>query len=221
VSRVPERALRLALVALVGAVSLLVPVTAATAGGDGAGQLDLPPSTRDELARMFDPALSKLGLRTTRATLQDLETYESSPTGTHLALYVEPIDVAGADDAFYLDRIASTSRIFLPKVFKRWSDVESFDVCMEPAENPSPAPPPVTQLLVVRKAAKKIDWKHADLAALLGEAAKRSERGDESGSRDSFFLYVSPRLRDANAYQEAAEDARLPSSSTTTRAGGA
>ena len=221
--RSPLRLARVALVALVGASALAVPATAASAGsgsdGDaGAQTLDLPPYSRDALAAIFDPALAKLGLRTTRASLQDLEVYRSSPTGTHLAMYVEPIDPQGVDDDYYLERVASTTKVFLPKVFARWSDLESFDVCMEPVEIPSPSPPPVTQLQVDRKTAKKIRWQRSDLADLVGEAAKRSEGDDESGNRESFFLYLSPRLRGSKLYLDARDDAGLPPLTTTTRA---
>ncbi len=210
--------LRRGAVALVVGLALVTSVAPGATAGGGDAAPDLPPDTRDELAAIFDPALAKLGLRTTRATLQDLESYKSSPTGTHLAMYVEPIDPTGVDDDYYLDRITTTTRIFVPKVFNRWSALESFDVCMEPVENPSPSPPPVTQLLVNRKTAKKIRWRRADLADLIDEAAQRSERGAESGSRDSFFLYVSPRLRDAQAYEDARDEAGLPPLTTTTRA---
>jgi hypothetical protein len=205
----------------VSVASISIPVTVASAGtgrGDDqtAGQLDLPPYTRDELAELFDPALEKLGLRTTRASLQDLEDYRQSPTGTHLAYYVEPIETEGIDDAFYLDRIASTTKIFLPKVFKKWSDLEGFDICLEPVEIPTPSPPPVTQLQVDRETAKDIKWRRADLAELVGEAAERSTGATESGDRESFFLYISPRLRDAKQLQDAREDAGLPAVTTTT-----
>lgn len=212
---------RLALVAVV-ALSMLAPMTAARAGTtdttSGAQQLDLPPYSRDDLAKIFDPALKKLGLRTTRASLQDLERYRASPTGTHLAYYVEPIDPQGVDDEYYLDRIASTAQVFLPKVFKEWSDLEGFDVCLEPVEIPSPSPPPVSQLQVDRATAKTIRWRKADLAKLMEEAAERSEGADETGSRDSFFLYLSPRLRDSDTYVEARDEAHLPPVTTTTRA---
>jgi hypothetical protein len=211
-----------ALAALIGGSTAALPATVASAGtGNGdeqtAGQLDLPPSTRDELARIFDSALKKIGLRTTRASLQDPEEYRRSPTGTHLAYYVEPIEVEGVDDTFYLDRIASTTKIFLPKVFKEWSDLEGFDICLEPVEIPSPSPPPVTQLQVNRETAKDITWKRADLADLIGEAAERSAGATESGDRESFFLYISPQLRDAKQLQQARDHAGLPPTPTTTR----
>ena len=209
-------------VALVATSGVVVETVAAStpSGGDtsdqSAGQLDLPPYTRGELAEIFDPALKKIGLRTTRASLQDLEEYRQSPTGTHLAYYVEPIETEGVDDAFYLDRIASTTKIFLPKVFKEWSDLEGFDICLEPVEIPSPSPPPVTQLQVNRETAKDIKWKRADLGDLVGEAAERSTGATESGDRESFFLYISPRLHDAKQLQDARADAGLPPTPTTT-----
>jgi hypothetical protein len=206
---------------IVGVSALVLPAPFAFADEDGdhrGAQLDLPPFSRDELAAIFDPALKKLGLRTTRASLQDLEEYRASPTGTHLAYYVEPIDPQGVDDEYYLDRIASTTKVFLPKVFKRWSDLEGFDVCLEPVDIPSPSPPPISQLQVNRKTAKSIKWQRADLADLVDEAAKRADGSDESGDRESFFLYISPRLHDAEQFLDAREKAGLPSITTTTRA---
>lgn len=209
-------AARLALAGIVVATSLAVPATASAAGGKG--DLDLPPHERDEIAEIFDPALKKLGLRMTRASLQDLESYRSSPTGTHLATYVEPINPDGVDDEFYVQRIVETARVFLPRVFREWSDLEGFDVCLEPVDVPTPVPPPVSQLQVDRKTAKTIKWRRADLADLLKEAADRSKGGDQSGDRDSFFLYISPRLRDAPSFEAARQEAGLPPLTTTTRA---
>jgi hypothetical protein len=217
--------LRAALAGALAAACLVVPASVAGAGTDAgetattaaSGQLDLPPASLDELAPLFDPQLKKLGLKTTRASLQDLEEYRQSPTGTHLAWYVEPIDPEGIDDDFYLERIASSAKIFLPKVFKEWSDLEGFDICLEPVEIPSPSPPPISQLQVNRETAKQIRWKRADLADLIGEAAERSKGSVESGDRESFFLYISPRLRDAKQFEQAREDAGLPPATTTSR----
>jgi len=209
---------RLAVAGIVVATSLAVPATAFAAGNGDTGDLDLPPHERDDIAEIFDPALKKLGLRMTRASLQDLESYRSSPTGTHLATYVEPINPDGVDDDFYLERIVETARVFLPRVFKEWSDLEGFDVCLEPVDIPTPVPPPVSQVQVDRKTAKTIKWRRADLADLMKEAADRSEGGDQSGDRDSFFLYISPRLRDAPSFEAARQDAGLPPLTTTTRA---
>ncbi len=189
--------------ALAGVAVAMAPAAPAQSGS-------LPPHTREELAAIFDPALKKLGLVTTRAGLQDLETYRFTEDGTHLAIYVEPIETEGVDADFYLDRIASSARVFLPKVYERWPGLESFDVCIEPVEIPSPTPPPVTQIFVTDDTYRSIKWKKADLSTLVKRAAKESKGSSESGNRETFFLYISPRLQDAKAYTDAREDAGLP-----------
>jgi hypothetical protein len=175
----------------------------------------LPPSSREELAKIFDPQLEKLGLRTTRAGLQDLQTYEFTETGTHLAVYVEPIETEGIEDAFYVDRVASSAKVFLPRVFRRWPGLESFDVCIEPVEIPTPTPPPVTQIFVTDDTVASVKWKRADLATLVERAAEESTGSSESGNRETFFLYISPRLEDVPAYERAREEAGLPTTTTT------
>jgi hypothetical protein len=202
--------LRVALAALIGAASLALLTSSASAGETSGERPDLPPSTREELAKIFDPALEELGLRTTRAGLQDLETYRFTDTGTHLAVYVEPIQTDGVEESFYVDRITSSAKVFLPKVFRRWSALESFDVCIEPVEIPGPTPPPVTQIFVTDDTYRSVKWKRADLSTLVERAAEESTGSSESGNRETFFLYVSPRLHDVPAYERAREDAGLP-----------
>ena len=107
---------------------------------------DLPPAGRDALARMFDADVHALGLRITRAALRDPYNYDRSPTGTHLAVYVAPIARGKVDGAVYVRRIMKVARAFLPSVFRRWSDLESFDVCQEPEPLvSSTGVPPLTQ----------------------------------------------------------------------------
>ena len=195
--------------AVFGATVLIAPAAPAQTG-------PLPPSEREELAKIFDPALEKLGLRTARAGLQDLETYKFTDDGTHLAVYVEPIETDGIDDEFYLDRVASSAKVFLPKVYRRWPGLESFDVCIEPVEIASPTPPPVTQILVTKDTLGSVKWKRADLSTLIERAAEESTGSSESGNRETFFLYISPRLHDLPDYQRARKEAGLPSESETT-----
>jgi hypothetical protein len=207
---------RFAAIATLGAALLTATVLVAPAARAQTGPL--PPSQREQLAKIFDPALKKLGLRTTRAGLQDLETYRFTADGTHLAVYVEPIETDGIEDEFYVDRVASSAKVFLPKVFNRWPGLESFDVCIEPVEIPSPTPPPVTQIFVTKDTFGSVKWKRADLAALIERAAEESTGSSESGNRETFFLYLSPRLHDVPEYERAREDAGLPTTTTTTRA---
>ena len=174
---------------------------------------DLPPADRDQLARLFDPQLKPLGLRTTRAALQQPGNYERSATGTHLAVYVEPIAEGEVDRAIYVRNIMKVARIFLPFVYKRWSDLESFDVCQEPEPllDPRPAPIPVTQLIADRKGAAAVKWKHASLATLLKRAEAVNGKKNEA---DPLSLYVSPRTVTEPAYQDALEEAGLATPTT-------
>ena len=176
---------------------------------------DLPPAGRDALARMFDPQLAPLGLRTTRAALQDPDGYARSAKGTHLAVYVEPTAKGEVDRAVYVRNIMKVARIFLPFVYRRWSDLKSFDVCLEPEAvlDPRPEPAPVTQLIASRVGAAGVSWKHATLATLL---AKADAIKGKSGRSDPLSLYVSPRTFAEPSYQDALRRAGLASPVTTT-----
>ena len=151
---------------------------------------------------MFDPQLEPLGLRTTRAALQSLGTYERSDTGTHLAVYVEPIAEGEIDRAVFVRNIMKTARIFLPFVYNKWSDLKSFDVCQEPEPvlDDRPAPVPVTQLIADRKGAAAVNWKRASLATLLKRA---DEVNGKKNQADPLSLFVSPRAYTEPAYQDA------------------
>jgi hypothetical protein len=188
-------------------------VAAPDAHGTGRGP-DLPPATLAALAKIFDPELEKLGLRTTRGLLQNLESYREDPEGRHLAIYVEPI--GETTDAEFLANITKVSRIFLPKVFKQWTDLESFDVCQEPVPgvDDRESPPPVTQLLVSRKGFKRVSWRKASLDDLVEAAI--IEPGAPSESTRDFFLFVNAQIAKQPAYQEALAAARA--STTTTAA---
>jgi hypothetical protein len=171
---------RRSFVALVTVTACITTVTAIAASGAGAARR-LPPPDRDDLARIFDPMLEDLGLRTTRARLQNLRTYETDPNGRHLAIYVEPIDESYTD-AEYIENFTETAKIFLPLVYKRWRGLKSFDVCQEPrsSEDSREEPPARTQLLVTRAGAKDVRWRTVTLVTLLTEALEhRSDRSSE------------------------------------------
>jgi hypothetical protein len=175
---------------------------------------DLPPSDRDALARLFDPQLAPLGLRTTRAALQDNDNYERSATGTHLAVYVEPTAKGEVDRAIYVRNIMKVARIFLPFVYRRWSDLKSFDVCEEPEPvvDPRPEPVPVTQLIATRKGAAGLNWKHASLATLIERAHAIDAK---HGKADPLVLYVEPEVLAEPLYQDALRRAGLLVTTTT------
>ena len=188
---------------VVAAVVLLAPVLVGSGAHARTRQgPDLPPADRETLARMFDPQLEPLGLRTTRAALQAPGNYERSDTGTHLAVYVEPIGEGDVDRAVYVRNIMKTARIFLPFVYNRWSDLKSFDVCLEPepSVDQREAPAPVTQLIADRKGAAALKWKRATLADLLKKA---DELNGKKNQADPLTLYVEPRVASEPVYREA------------------
>ena len=180
---------------------------------------DLPPARRDAIAKLFDDQLRELGYRTTRASLVRSRIYGAPTNGPHLAIYVEPIDPDGVSARDSVDTIVPLARLFLPKVFERWSDLASFDVCQEPATtvDDSPTPPPLTQIAVTRKTAQRIDWSDLSLDDLV-ERAARVRAGEEYGLGDSrrLYLYVGPEVADAAAYRQARTAAGLPATVTTT-----
>ena len=132
-----------------------------------------------------------LGLRVSRGMLQSLETYQEDPQGTHLALYVEPIE-PDYSDAQYLKMFTTLTHKFVPAVFKRWKGLESFDICQEPVDDPREVPPPETQIFVMRSALDRVgNWKTANLTELL--SASPRVRSVSSG----YYVYFAPGLRDA------------------------
>lgn len=129
----------------------------------------LPPHLYADLEPLLAPLVAPLGFVVTRASLVELGTYENSPEGTHLAVYVEP------DEEHTPDQVATlTTRLaaaLLPEVFDRWSGLESFDVCQEPYAPGDGATPPTDTLLdVSREVALGIDWDTVTLAELIAAA---------------------------------------------------
>ncbi|MFQ5948620.1 MAG: hypothetical protein ACE5KX_07160 [Acidimicrobiia bacterium] len=151
------------------------PATASTVTEATAATEPLPPPDRASLVEIFGAMVEPMGLRITRASLVDRADFERSPTGTHLALYVEPIGDFTADQ--YAQHIVPLAQVFLPLVFDRWPGLESFDVCQEPPPevDDSPVPPSVTVVEVTRQQAEAIDWAAIDLAGLI--AAYNGEPG--------------------------------------------
>lgn len=166
----------------------------------------LPPAAALDLEAVYGPALAELGLRLTdRGGLIDRSGggYEPSASGTHLALYVEPIGERTAEA--YVDGIRSVAVVF-GDVFDRWSGLESYDVCQEPVEDaPSdngqsydPAEPlPVTQIELTRAQAGEIDWATVTVAELI-----QASRADPPG----LALRVASSLVSDPAYRAVAGD---------------
>ncbi len=184
-----------------GANPLLPPVDGAQA---------LPPDDVTTLRRFYEPVLEPFGLTLTRAALIDRSQggYEPSPTGTHLALYVEPTRTFG-DDEFVANLWELTAAV-TPDVFARWSGLVSYDICQEPnpGEDDRPEPFPVTQIDVTRQAAAEVDWPAGDLVDLLVAARTVPD----------FAVRVKRTLRENPTYQEASQaaDAEILASGATT-----
>lgn len=186
------------------AVGVLAVCLLAVACGQSRRPAALPPHTHPELARLFQPQLEPLGLRLTRGSLVDVQTREPSPEGRHLALYVEP--TGPSSDTRYVEAIVPLTRVFVPSIFRRWPDLVSFDVCQEPPPgvDDRPEPPALTTVDIQRQLADEIDWPSADLATLLGAAARDPNR---------LRVVVAGHLQQEPAYQEAAARAQGPPAS--------
>jgi hypothetical protein len=187
---------------LAGAV-LLVSVSLVT-GPAGAAPIhpradDLPPPTEAAIASIFDAHLAPLGLHVSRAALQQPPTYAPDPKGRHLAVYALPS--GKYDTADYERNIVKVARAFLPTVFRRWKGLLSFDVCQEPlpALDSRAEPPPVTQLLVTRRGAARIDWSHVTRRAL-----ERTARAQQHHRHPDLMLYVDHTLLAEPSYQHPA-----------------
>jgi hypothetical protein len=174
----------------------------ATESTDGA---DLPPAGRAALVKVFGPLVAPLGLRVTRAALVDTKNRRSA-AGTHLAVYVEPVGTYTPEQ--YIDGLVTVSRVFVPRVFRRWDGLRSFDVCQEPrpARDASAEPPPETQVFVRRRGVGALDWQHADVGALLTAAAQAVSGPDPVPI--ALTVYVAKHLRDVPAYASAAAESR-------------
>lgn len=153
----------------------------------GASAAGYPPATFDELDAIFDPIYRPMGLTLTRAALIDRSDggYVMSPAGRHLALYVEPIDDAGYDVNDYVEAIVPVTVASAPLVFDRWPEVDSYDICQEPAEadDPRTEPFPVTQLELSRADYDSIDVGALTLAGLIEVTLRRPETSRLAVSR--------------------------------------
>jgi hypothetical protein len=172
VTRAAVRAIALACV--------LAIVLAACSGGGGTtastsstieGQRGYPPKNASLLEPLYRDELAALGLELTpRGGLIDRSGggYEQSGSGTHLALYVEPTGARRSNEE-YVAGILAVTKIFATDPFRRWPELESFDVCQEPpsAVNASDEPPPVTQIELTRAQAGAIDWKTVTVGDLI------------------------------------------------------
>ena len=180
------------------AVALAVVTSAAACSGGSGSERPasrLPPNKKAVIEKVFESRLDRLGLRLTRGALIDLKTGESTASGTHLAVYVEPTGPYTPDD--YARRVVAVTGVFAPLSFDMWRGLQSFDVCQEPlpAVDARPEPPPKTKVTMTRGAARKVRWKGLDLATLLIDAKRL-------GSRE-LSVYAEQEVRTTARYQDA------------------
>lgn len=152
---------------LAASVALLGLTTGCAAGADR-----LPPPTIAEIAPLYEDELAAMGVRLTeRGGLIDTRSggYETSPDGTHLALYLAPLEDQPIET--YVDGLTELTAFFATDVFDRWPGLESFDVCQEKFYD-EPVAPVHSQVNLTRELATSIDWDTTsprELVALLEE----------------------------------------------------
>jgi hypothetical protein len=211
-----RRTRRLFAIGAAGALASTFAVGCSSGTGDGDSAKALPPNDKAAIERVFAPALERLGVRLTRGALVDLKTGKPSPTGTHLAVYVEPTGDYTPDD--YARGTVRTLRAFIPAAFERWGGLTSFDVCQEPlpATDARPEPPPITKVDLTKAASRKVRWDDLDLTRLLRDARRLGPR--------ALSVYAKPDVRLTGFYQDAtvkanasAKTAPAPTSPSYTR----
>jgi hypothetical protein len=193
---------------MVGMVICTAMGACSSGSGDGdASAHALPPDSKTALERVFAPTLDRLGVRLTRGALVDLRTGKPSPTGKHLAVYVEPTGTYTNED--YARGTVRTLRAFIPAAFERWGGLTSFDICQEPlpAVDARPEPPPVTKVDVTKKASRKVRWDDVDLTRLLRDAKRLGS--------EALSVYAKPDVRVTGFYQDAATKANSGGTSGT------
>lgn len=194
-------------VAVAGTLMCAAAACASGSGNASANAHALPPNDKPAIERVFAPALDRLGVRLTRASLVDLQTGKPSANGTHLAVYVEPTGDYAAED--YARGTVRTLRAFIPAAFEQWGGLTSFDICQEPlpSVDSRPEPPPVTKVDLTKEAARKMRWDELDLARLLRDAKR-------FGSK-ALTVYAMPDVRQTSVYQDADMKANTAGSATT------
>lgn len=147
----------------------------------------LPNNDKAELRAIFDPIYAPLGLAVTRIGLFDLDGgYVPDDAGTHLAIYVQPIDDAEWTIDRYVEMLVPGTAVAAPFVFAEWSGLQTMDVCQEPpqAEAPEEVPLVVTQVVLSRADSALIPWDTATLADLLAAALRSPDSARVVGRPD-------------------------------------
>ena len=131
----------------------------------------LPPHEFSEPGSLARAYAAPLGFTVTRAALVDLGTYQTSPEGTHLAVYLVATTERTPDEV--AQATIPMAAAFLPDVFARWPGLMSFDVCQEPFDSGGdPNVPSDTIVNVSRQDAEFVDW---DTVTLAEPARHRSK----------------------------------------------
>ena len=131
----------------------------------------LPPAAALDLEPIYGDALARVGMQLTdRGGLIDRTGggYVASPTGQHLALYVEPIDDDRTMQEYY-DGILDVALVF-SDIYDRWPGLETYDVCQEPPDpegDQAEEPLPVTQIELDRAQSDAIGWETATVEDLV------------------------------------------------------
>jgi hypothetical protein len=150
---------------------VLVLLAACSQGEERSGDREPPPGSKAAIEKEFSPVVERLGLRITRAGLaRQLGSRDYDPAGRHLAVYVEAVGPVGAD--VYVANLVPVAQAFLPEVFERFPQIESFDVCQEPPPGVDDRAEPKTwtQVLVTRQQVSAVDYGRLDLGGLLSAA---------------------------------------------------
>ena len=130
-------------------------------------QAELPPAAPADIAPLFAEDLEELAVEVTdRGGLIDrTEGYERSPEGTHLALYLEPLEEPSAD--VYVDGILTLTQVFAD-AFERWPGLQSLDVCQERHRDDARRDRQliVTQVELTRDVWAQLDWDTVTLVEL-------------------------------------------------------
>ncbi len=166
----PVRVGRCATVATVVIVTL---VTCSPGDDNVSPSSDPPPRSKAALVREFGPGVERLGLRITRAGLFELAgATDYTEKGRHLAVYVEPL--GSADIESYVATVDRLAKVFLPEVFDRLPQIDTFDVCQEPPPGVDDREEPrvFTRLLIKRSEVAAIDWETIDARGMLAAALR-------------------------------------------------
>ena len=195
-------------VALAGGVLF---VAAAACGGDGGGdrsapdapagrRADAPGNVLSQFKQRYDAALAPYGFRVSRAGFtSDVSSESYAAGGHHLAVYAVPTRKLADEE--YVAAIGPVAKVFLPEVFDRYPELQSFDVCEEPISDED-EPRPRTQLVISADQAKLVDWSSTTTESLVRGTRSTPNTGN---------LFVDDDLTTSTAWRAVLSAAGVPS----------